>query len=81
MGKKIHATTVIYVNNETKAKWINSMPLFIYIKIMIFYIKVTIDLHSPKLKTMTLFNLRLMGDFVDFIMSRKVLVTKAFGCL
>lgn len=51
MGKKIYETTVIGMNNETERKWLKSIPLFIYIEIMIFYIKVTGDLHSPRIKS------------------------------
>lgn len=50
MGTKINEATVIYVNIETRWKWLNIIPLFIYIEIIIFYIKVTVDLHSPRIK-------------------------------
>lgn len=61
MGKKIYETTVIYVNNETKGKCLNSIPLFIYTEIMIFYIKVTVDLHSPRIKNKDPFQSQTLG--------------------
>lgn len=38
-AKKAYKTIIIYVNNETKEKWLNSIPLFIYTEIMIFISK------------------------------------------
>lgn len=68
MGKKkAYKTIIIYVNNETKEKWLDSIPLFIYTEIMIFISKWLFTYVVLELKTKTLLCFRLLGDFTDLI--------------
>lgn len=65
--KKAYKTIIIYVNNETKEKWLDSIPLFIYTEIMIFISKWLFTYVVLELKTKTLLRFRLLGDFTDLI--------------
>lgn len=80
-AKTVSEIILIDVDNKTKAKQLNSLVLFIYVEIIIFISKQLLIYIILKLKTKTLLDFRLLGDFIDFPISGNILVIKALGII